>query len=60
MDRFDPAKRRAVKAAARRHDDMELAAGRVTPAEMQRRNGAFQHIDFAKAQIVLKDEDPIL
>lgn len=40
MDRiFDPAERAREKQQARERDDQDLASGRVSAAEMQRRNG---------------------
>lgn len=45
-------RRQAEKAAARRADAEDLRSGRVSPAEMARRNGAFSEIDMKCARIV--------
>ena len=49
---LDPMRRQADKAAARRADAEDLRLGRVTPAEMSRRNGFLSALDFRGARIV--------
>lgn len=40
------------KKLLRMRDRARLEAGMVTPAQLQRENSAFNHLDFSKAQIV--------
>lgn len=48
---FDPQKLREEKQRAREKDDEDLKAGRVTPAELSRRNGLFSTVDLSKARV---------
>jgi len=48
---FDPAEHRSEKARARKQDDDDLAAGIVTPQELNRRNGLFSSVDLSKATV---------
>ena len=52
---FDPLQHQREKAIARRADDADLVSGRVSHAAMRQRNGAFAHIDFSQAKIILED-----
>ncbi len=59
-DHFDPAQRAAEKAAARQADDEALASGRVSAAELNKRNFAFACVDFSKARIDFSGHVPDL
>lgn len=48
---LDPRKRAAEKAAARARDEADLAASRVTPQELSRRNGFLSALDLSKFRI---------
>lgn len=49
---LDQARRQAEKAEARRADAEDIRSGRVSQAEMSRRNGVFSSIDLKGARIV--------
>ena len=52
MDRiFDPAKRARAKQQARKRDDRDLASGRVSAVELQRRNG-FIPAEAARSAVI--------
>lgn len=55
--RFDPIERAREKAASRRADDAALAGGAASRAELNRRNFAFDHIDFSKGRLIVGDPD---
>jgi hypothetical protein len=48
---FDPVARRLEKEAARAKDDADLKSGRVTRAELTRRNSFLASFDLSKAQV---------
>ncbi len=49
--RFDPKKRAAEKQRARARDAADLAAGRVSPRALSRRNALFGAVDFSKVRL---------
>jgi hypothetical protein len=48
---FDPVARQREKHQARAQDDSDLSAGRVSPEELNRRNGFFSGLDFSRASM---------
>ena len=48
---LDPKKRAAEKQAARDQDAADLAAGRVTPEELNKRNGVFSALDLGSFEL---------
>lgn len=48
---LDPSRRRVEKEQARRADADSLRSGRVSPAQMARRNGFFSALDLGGARI---------
>jgi hypothetical protein len=56
MDRFyDPNARIREKQAARDQDDADLASGRVSAAELARRNDFFVGLDVRNAEIEIRN-----
>ena len=46
--KFDPRKRAIQKQVARDRDERSLASGKITAAELNRRNGFFSALDYSK------------
>jgi hypothetical protein len=58
---FDnPPERAREKELERQALDAELASGRISHAEVNRRNHIFADVDFSKARIVIGDVVPVL
>ncbi|MFX4088710.1 hypothetical protein ACKU27_26860 [Sphingobium yanoikuyae] len=57
---FDPTARAAEKAAARRADSEALASGRISAAELNKRNFALAHVDFSNVRIDVSEHNPRL
>ena len=58
---FDnPPARAREKALERQALQAELASGRISPAEVNRRNHIFADVDFSKAWIVIGEVAPVL
>ena len=56
----NPPARAREKELEREALDVELASGRISHAEVNRRNHIFADVDFSKARIVIGDSAPIL
>lgn len=54
---FDPRVRARAKSASRRADDLALKSGSASRAELNKRNFAFDHIDFSKGRLIVGNPD---
>ncbi|TIX50490.1 hypothetical protein [Alteraurantiacibacter aquimixticola] len=53
---YDPALRRAEKERQRESDEEGLRSGRVSPEELNRRNGFFASLEIIESQVICQEE----
>lgn len=52
---YDPVSRRAEKERQRASDEDDLRSGRISPEEMNRRNGFFASLEIIESEVICQE-----